>query len=1152
MKVQGKYWADVSSESATDTYSQIGVGFGPMESDGAYRIYSLTGKNPKDNDAQVEVFGYVNKALAMVMKLADEKVDQVAKQSHKADKSEALQKIVNNVLTTYTIDYAYMKVLPMGTSNKVYAKAVVPSIPNSIEAFYEAWTKGGSYPANAWEWAKSKVYEYLNNSQTDEKLKSVVRNNLDKVQPGHTYYLTCDADNTFGFSESAAGNAGLWELELQEATPEILKSGVYRIQNYATKHYVAVTDKYKAEPSVAESDIETADKNQTNITLGLGLTNNVAANKEGKITPANIYEVYDLSANGQSVISYVDKAVDIMKTVVVDTLLKKYPDQFQALFKKYNISLTQDQLLADAKTFVDLYAGRYAKMKVLDNGDGTVSLYVKTPHVPAMADEIFKGLQKVNPKGLSIWEWAKKYTVDYFADGHSKNIDVDFVKRNLDKITPGDKIYLAADDQNTFDMLIDRDGKTPDGASFALTDKAKWNLKDVIDENVVENTDTIDGYFRIQSGAGYANDENYVQVTDALWAAPNQTAEQVKTEAGSVIYVKAVPVKGTNKYKVINLRSQGIEVVGGEERFSWKALKDSMDAHQGNYFPLVRRAINEGYVRWLRSLIELGLYHVASYIDENGGEDAKTSAALTEGFNQAVGEDMDLEMYMTPVLLSDGITKSYYLNLHTFKLDNVVAYVKANQEAFNTGFKQMKKVLSDNGIDPGTEIDTDEQTTLGKLGYEIAKDPELTDLETYKASNGNYELSYEYIFAHPQLLFYWLKLNIWKFMESDQYDSAIETISGISQTKDIMADLRWVYRTGPGGNLFRRVHWDTDYYLINGQLADDLGEGDKYDNTGIFGAANNNTDRSAFAPEIVSAGDGAKWVMKEVDDKDNYFGIKTNEKLTGWSDGKFYTTTYLDFPIDVEKTQAANSDSEIRFWNVTSGVQSRTMADGTAYKYVEVAEVADVVPAGLPVVFESKNVDAESNKMIPAAHDATSTAKKSYLSGTFFNVGQSKYTTDTDADYYGKYIQDGLNTIFGGTTDANANPDKFKKELENRYGIELGDDDSKRIYTLNKSTKADDHNPMGFYPYFKKDKTTGNITQWYPLSGNKAFMLVDHSTTGNAKVYLGGFDDTTGISDIQTETGQKVGVLYDLQGRRVNTPHKGIYILNGKKILITK
>ena len=52
------------------------------------------------------------------------------------------------------------------------------------------------------------------------------------------------------------------------------------------------------------------------------------------------------------------------------------------------------------------------------------------------------------------------------------------------------------------------------------------------------------------------------------------------------------------------------------------------------------------------------------------------------------------------------------------------------------------------------------------------------------------------------------------------------------------------------------------------------------------------------------------------------------------------------------------------------------------------------------------------------------------------------------------------------------------------------------------------------------------------------------------KIAIIGFGDegTTGITTIETTTDSNA--IYDLQGRRVTNPAKGIYIVNGKKVII--
>ena len=43
--------------------------------------------------------------------------------------------------------------------------------------------------------------------------------------------------------------------------------------------------------------------------------------------------------------------------------------------------------------------------------------------------------------------------------------------------------------------------------------------------------------------------------------------------------------------------------------------------------------------------------------------------------------------------------------------------------------------------------------------------------------------------------------------------------------------------------------------------------------------------------------------------------------------------------------------------------------------------------------------------------------------------------------------------------------------------------------------------------------------------------------------------NSTGIEEVETETGM-TGIICDLQGRKVENLSKGIYIVNGKKVLV--
>ncbi len=61
----------------------------------------------------------------------------------------------------------------------------------------------------------------------------------------------------------------------------------------------------------------------------------------------------------------------------------------------------------------------------------------------------------------------------------------------------------------------------------------------------------------------------------------------------------------------------------------------------------------------------------------------------------------------------------------------------------------------------------------------------------------------------------------------------------------------------------------------------------------------------------------------------------------------------------------------------------------------------------------------------------------------------------------------------------------------------------------------------------------------------KAYLEI----AADAGVKFIGFGDATGIDEMTTDNRQQTTVIYDLQGRRVVKAQKGIYIVNGKKVL---
>ncbi len=81
---------------------------------------------------------------------------------------------------------------------------------------------------------------------------------------------------------------------------------------------------------------------------------------------------------------------------------------------------------------------------------------------------------------------------------------------------------------------------------------------------------------------------------------------------------------------------------------------------------------------------------------------------------------------------------------------------------------------------------------------------------------------------------------------------------------------------------------------------------------------------------------------------------------------------------------------------------------------------------------------------------------------------------------------------------------------------------------------------VGFY----KLSSTGTI------GANKAYLT--YSGGAGAREFFPIEGNVTGIDDVRSQMSDVRGEVYDLQGRQVANPTKGLYIVNGKKVFINK
>jgi hypothetical protein len=132
-------------------------------------------------------------------------------------------------------------------------------------------------------------------------------------------------------------------------------------------------------------------------------------------------------------------------------------------------------------------------------------------------------------------------------------------------------------------------------------------------------------------------------------------------------------------------------------------------------------------------------------------------------------------------------------------------------------------------------------------------------------------------------------------------------------------------------------------------------------------------------------------------------------------------------------------------------------------------------------------------------------------------------------------------------------------------GVVLKASSASITMTPNASASSDNYSDNSLLGTMTSITNPGNayVLNYKAETGAGFYKLKNSGTIGANKAYLTysgvlareffGFDETTGIKIPTVEGYDDTGaVVYDLQGRRVQNPTKGLYIVNGKKVFINK
>ena len=252
------------------------------------------------------------------------------------------------------------------------------------------------------------------------------------------------------------------------------------------------------------------------------------------------------------------------------------------------------------------------------------------------------------------------------------------------------------------------------------------------------------------------------------------------------------------------------------------------------------------------------------------------------------------------------------------------------------------------------------------------------------------------------------------------------------------------------------------------------------------------TNRHGKEPYPGIDGSNKNWNILSVDQSSSqYFGIKPEVSAAGYH----WATMYAGFPF-----MASSSDMKIYV------VKQIDYEKGCA-----VIEEVTNVSAQTPVLFRCSSATPSVNKLTLLAPGSEGSKGTTHLVGNYY----CNDVNDVGALYpHRNVIAYDENTMRMLGVDADGKPAFVKGSADNLV-VSVVDG---KLY----------------------------------LPANKAYLKVNSSAPDVLKIMTEAEYEAyvTGIEQITTSTTDGTKVIYDLQGRRVQAPSKGLYIVNGKKMII--
>jgi len=221
-----------------------------------------------------------------------------------------------------------------------------------------------------------------------------------------------------------------------------------------------------------------------------------------------------------------------------------------------------------------------------------------------------------------------------------------------------------------------------------------------------------------------------------------------------------------------------------------------------------------------------------------------------------------------------------------------------------------------------------------------------------------------------------------------------------------------------------------------------------------------------------------------------------------------YSTSYDAVTITIGADEIATYSNGAKNVQISSSDAQAYYASATATNSITLTELTGCIPANTGVIVTG----TRGTYVVPVGSEGWPSISTNYLRAT------GDYTANVYRSAYSEYTG-------GGDNETNIKT-KYRYIFGKKSGV------------------------VAFY-LVATDFTSSSSQPYHVLGAHKAYLETDSEISTNARVTFVFDDDdnTTNISTVKKQVTDD-NVYYNLAGQRVANPGKGLYIVNGKKVVI--